>query len=154
MRARGVHSPQVSAVRGDLLWHSWPVRWLSYRQAPVALNSSGQQQSHRLPASGNDGADHESGCRPPSRTPARPHHYLLINVPASDHVQACISTITHRDAKTRKVYFSPVGKTDFHSLFWLPKSGRYSTEIKMSPAIKNRLFFIPFRGQSVKSDCC
>lgn len=151
MRARGLHSPQVSAVRGDLLWHSWPVRWLSYRQAPVALNSSGQQQTHRLPASGNDGADHESGCRPPSRTPARPHHYLLINVPASDHVQACISTITHRDAKSRKVYFSPVGKTDFHSLFWLPKSGRYSTEIKWVPLSRTDYFFIPFRGQR---DCC
>lgn len=60
---------------------------------------------------------------PPSRTSARPHHYLLINIPMSDRVQVCISTITHHDAKNCKVYFGPTGKTDFHSLFWLLKFG-------------------------------
>lgn len=47
-------------------------------------------------------------------------------------------TATLKPVKSISVRF---GKTDFHSLFWLPKSGRDSTEIKMSPAIKNRLFF-------------
>lgn len=155
VRTWGAPRPQVSAVRGDLLWHSRPVRWRSYRQAPVALNSSGQQLTHRLSASGNDEVGHVSVCKPLSRRPARPHHYLRINVPVSDHVQSCISTITHRDIKNQKVYFSLPCRTHFHSFVMLLKFGRCFTEIKRVQLLKLifcSLFLFPSTEIVVKSN--